>query len=89
MARCAETIGARTIAEAIESEEQLRVCRDETDLPAFRKARERAGGASAAHDDQTIAQACGVLAHLFRQADAEGFIRLNALRLRIRAMLRA
>ena len=26
--RCAETIGARTIAEAIETEEQLRVCRD-------------------------------------------------------------
>jgi EAL domain-containing protein (putative c-di-GMP-specific phosphodiesterase class I)/DNA-binding response OmpR family regulator len=28
VARCAETIGARTIAEAIESEEQLRVCRE-------------------------------------------------------------
>ncbi|HYR27659.1 MAG TPA: EAL domain-containing response regulator [Thermoanaerobaculia bacterium] len=28
VARCAETIGARTIAEAIESEEQLRVCQD-------------------------------------------------------------
>jgi len=28
VARCAETIGARTIAEAIESEEQLRVCRN-------------------------------------------------------------
>jgi EAL domain-containing protein (putative c-di-GMP-specific phosphodiesterase class I)/DNA-binding response OmpR family regulator len=28
VARCADTIGARTIAEAIESEEQLRVCRD-------------------------------------------------------------
>lgn len=28
VARCAETIGAKTIAEAIESEEQLRVCKD-------------------------------------------------------------
>lgn len=28
VARCAETIGAKTIAEAIESEEQLRVCQD-------------------------------------------------------------
>jgi EAL domain-containing protein (putative c-di-GMP-specific phosphodiesterase class I)/DNA-binding response OmpR family regulator len=28
VARCAETIGARTIAEAIETEEQLTVCRD-------------------------------------------------------------
>jgi EAL domain-containing protein (putative c-di-GMP-specific phosphodiesterase class I)/DNA-binding response OmpR family regulator len=28
VARCAETIGARTIAEAIETEEQLRVCKD-------------------------------------------------------------
>jgi EAL domain-containing protein (putative c-di-GMP-specific phosphodiesterase class I)/DNA-binding response OmpR family regulator len=28
VARCAETIGAKTIAEAIETEEQLRVCRD-------------------------------------------------------------
>jgi EAL domain-containing protein (putative c-di-GMP-specific phosphodiesterase class I)/DNA-binding response OmpR family regulator len=28
VARCADTIGARTIAEAIESEEQLRVCKD-------------------------------------------------------------
>ena len=28
VARCAETIGARTIAEAIETEEQLKVCRD-------------------------------------------------------------
>ena len=28
VARCADTIGARTIAEAIETEEQLRVCRD-------------------------------------------------------------
>ena len=28
VARCADTIGAKTIAEAIESEEQLRVCRD-------------------------------------------------------------
>ena len=28
VARCADTIGARTIAEAIESEEQLRVCRE-------------------------------------------------------------
>lgn len=28
VARCAETIGARTIAEAIESEEQLRICRE-------------------------------------------------------------
>lgn len=28
VARCADTIGARTIAEAIETEEQLRVCKD-------------------------------------------------------------
>ncbi|HEU4520650.1 MAG TPA: EAL domain-containing protein [Thermoanaerobaculia bacterium] len=28
VARCAETVGARTIAEAIETEEQLRICKD-------------------------------------------------------------